>query len=341
MRGRAFGYNSLGWTIGAMLGIVLGGVIATFVGWRYIFLINVPIGIVAVVIGLRYLRDSARVNARMDIGGMILFGVSLAFLSFGGVDFASGGPSTINLIITIVGALLLPLFVLYEIKNKSPMIDFKLFKDKVLRYSIMAPFFLSLGYLAVVFLVTMYLQGVRGLTPLNASILLVPGYVVGSFLGPLMGRLSDKYGARLISTLGVVFLGVAVLVYLTLQKDTSLYVVLLGSGLSGIGISMFFPANSSAVMASAKPGSYGSVSGLLRTVQNVGILGSFVLAITVAAASIPRAVAFQIFIGTTNLTGGLSQAFISGIDSALYVSLIMLTIAGVLSLIRGKETRSD
>jgi hypothetical protein len=102
---------------------------------------------------------------------------------------------------------------------------------------------------------------------------------------------------------------------------------------------MFFPANNSAVMANARTGSYGSISGLLRTVQNIGLVGSYVLAISVAAASIPRQVAFEVFIGTTNLSGHVSQEFIFGIDHAFYVSIAILVIAGILSFVRGKDVR--
>ena len=187
----------------------------------------------------------------------------------------------------------------------------------------------------------MYLQGIRALTPLNASLLLVPGYVAGSFLGPIMGRLSDKYGSREIATLGIFFLGLAVLIYLMLGATSPLYIVLLASAVSGIGTSMFFPANNSAVMSNVRTGSFGSISGLLRTVQNIGLVGSYVLAISVAAASIPRQVAFEVFVGTTNLSGGVSQAFISGIDNAFYASLAILLIAGVLSYFRGKDIRKQ
>ena len=116
--------------------------------------------------------------------------------------------------------------------------------------------------------------------------------------------------------------------------------MLFASAVSGLGTSMFFPANNSAVMANARAGSFGSISGLLRTVQNIGLVGSYVLSISVAAASIPRQVAFEVFIGTRSLSGGVSQAFISGIDHAFYASIAILALAGILSFIRGKETRS-
>ncbi len=341
VRGRAYGYNSLGYTSGAMLGIVLGGIITTFISWQYIFFINVPIGVIAVAAGLKYVKDTTRTPAKIDLLGISLLAVALVFLSLGLVDFTTVGFSALSLTLIVIGAVLLPIFLWYDRRLENPMIDFEALKIRVLRNAVSSAFFVSLGYFSVVFLLIMYLQGIRGLSPLDAALLLVPGYVAGSFLGPLMGRLSDKYGSREIATLGVCFLGAAIFVYLTLGASSSLYIVLFGSAVSGFGTSMFFPANNSAVMANARKGSYGSISGLLRTLQNIGILGSFVLAISVAAASIPRQVAFEVFIGTTILSGGVTKGFIAGIDHAYYVSLAILVVAGVLSFIRGREVRKE
>ncbi|MGO8806374.1 MAG: MFS transporter [Candidatus Bathyarchaeia archaeon] len=338
-RGRAYGYNSLGFTAGALLGIVLGGIITSFISWQYIFFINIPIGIIAVIVGLKYLKDSEKTNAKLDLVGMGLLATALVLLSYGLVNFAAEGLSKLNFVLSVIGAALIPVFVLYDRRLVNPLIDFQALRIRVLRNAILAAFFTSVGYFSVIFLVIMYLQGIRALTPLNASLLLVPGYVAGSFLGPIMGRLSDKYGSREIATMGIFFLAVAVLIYLTMGTMTPLYIVLFASAVSGLGTSMFFPANNSAVMANARAGSYGSISGLLRTVQNIGLVGSYVLSISVASASIPRYVAFEVFIGTTSLSGGVSQAFISGIDHAFYASVAILAFAGILSYIRGKETR--
>ena len=340
-RGTAFGYLSLGWTSGAMLGIVLGGIITTYVGWEYIFFINVPIGIVATILGVRYLTDNPRVHAKLDLTGMILLGAALTFLSFAGVDFATEGTALTNIVTFCLGLALIALFVMFERRTSRPIIDFSALRNRILRYSMMAAFFLSLGYFSVVFLITMYLQGIRALSPLDAALLLTPGYVVGSLLSPYMGKLSDRYGARVLATSGTVMLILATLVYVTFRVDTPLWEVLVASGISGLGTAMFFPSNNSAVMANAPQGSYGGISGILRTVQNIGVLGSFVIAITVSAASIPRDVAFEVFIGTTNLVGGVSNAFISGIDAALLASVIIIGIAGALSWMRGHEIRGS
>ncbi len=339
-RGKAYGYNSLGFTAGALLGIVLGGIITSYISWQYIFFINIPIGIIAVIVGVKFLKDiSPCTGAKLDFAGMGLLGSALVLLSLGLVDFAASGFSALSLVLAVIGAVLIPVFVLFDRRLENPLIDFQALKIKVLRNSLLSAFFTSVGYFSVIFLVIMYLQGIRDLSPLNASLLLVPGYVAGSFLGPIMGRLSDKYGSREIATTGIFFLGLAIVVYLTMTTTSPIYIVLIASAISGVGTSMFFPANNSAVMANARAGSYGSISGLLRTVQNIGLVGSYVLAISVAAASIPRQVAFEVFIGTTNLSGGVSQAFITGIDHAFYASIAILTVAAVLSYIRGREIR--
>jgi EmrB/QacA subfamily drug resistance transporter len=339
-RGTAYGYNSLGYTSGAMLGIILGGIITTYISWQYIFFINIPIGIIAVTVGLKVLKDVEKTSAKLDLPGMGLLASVLVLISLGLVDFAAQGLNALNISLEVVGAALLPVFLWYDRRLEKPLIDFEAFKNRVLRNAIFSAFFTSVGYFSVVFLVIMYLQGIRALSPLDASLLLVPGYVAGSFLGPIMGRASDKYGSREIATMGIFFLIVAILIYLTMSATSPLYIVLFASAVSGLGTSMFFPANNSAVMANARSGSYGSISGLLRTLQNIGLVGSYVLAISVAAASIPRQIAFEVFIGTTNLSGGVSQAFIFGIDHAFYASIAILVVAGVLSFIRGREVRN-
>ncbi|NLM29362.1 MAG: MFS transporter [Methanomicrobiales archaeon] len=338
-RGAAFGYNSLGWTVGATLGIVLGGVITTFIGWEYIFFINVPIGIAALYLGTRYLKDVTRTPASLDIIGMALLTAGLALISYAAVDFAGNGLTELSATLALLGFALILIFVWHETHTKTPTISFESLKEPILKYSLLAAFLQSLGYIAVVFLITMYLQGIRGLTPLDAALLLTPGYVMGSVLGPYMGRLSDRVGARIIATIGTMVIAVAILIYMAIRVDSSLTLVLLASFISGIGTAMFYPANNSAIMAHARMEDYGSVSGALRMVQNIGVLGSFVLAITVASASIPRALAFEIFTGTSQVVGHVAGAFIQGIDAALVVSFLLLLLAGAMSWARGSEHR--
>ncbi|HNQ32963.1 MAG TPA: MFS transporter, partial [Methanoculleus sp.] len=297
------------------------------------------IGIVALYLGLRYVKGAARTQASLDLPGMALLTIALSLISYAAIDFAGNGLTTWSTIVAPLGVFFLLVFAWHEVRTRTPMIDFESLNRPILKYSLLAAFFQSLGYLAVIFLITMYLQGIRGLSPLDAALLLTPGYVVGSVLGPFMGRLSDRLGARIIATTGTLVIAAAIFIFMMLRVDSPLSIVLLASFVSGVGTSMFYPANNSAIMANARAGDYGGISGALRMVQNIGILGSFVLAITVASASIPRALAFEIYVGTSHLVGNVAGAFIQGIDAALMVSLLLLLLAGAMSWSRGSEHR--
>ncbi len=339
-RGRVFGYTSVGYNAGAMLGIVFGGLITTFIGWRYIFYINVPIGIFALLFAIQNIKAGKKIENRLDIPGTVILALSLSLISYAAVDVTSSGIDVFNEVIIITGLIMIVAFVLVERIVANPLLPLKIFRIRILSFSIMASFFQSLGFLAVVFIIIMYLQGIRGLSPLDSSLLLLPGYVIGSILGPFFGRLTDRIGSRIPATMGLAIMGLAILVYLTLTVTSSLYVVLAGSFLTGTGSSMFYPANNSAVMANSPRDLYGLSSGFLRTMANIGMLGSFVIAISIASISVPRYVAFEVFAGVLNSLGSVSASFMSGIHASLLVAIVILSIAAVLSLSRGGETRS-
>jgi MFS family permease len=178
------------------------------------------------------------------------------------------------------------------------------------------------------------------MTPWNASLLLIPGYILGGMIAPVSGRLSDRLGARVIASTGLALQACGFLVYLTLGLTTPTYVVIVAAVLNGAGSSTFFPANNSAVMASAPARSYGVVSGLLRTFSNIGMVCSFAVALLVASVSIPRQMAFEIFLGVGGFQSQLSSAFVDGMHAALAGSILVIIVALVLSILRGKEART-
>ncbi|HUK80882.1 MAG TPA: MFS transporter [Nitrososphaerales archaeon] len=340
-RGRAFGYTGFGWSAGAIMGILVGGAFVTFLNWRYIFFINLPIGLAATTVGYVRLRDSApRVRSTFDLLGMVLLGVGLYLWLTFLTDVTGSGWSLTYLPGVLAGTLLMIGFAVWERYYSSPLLNLALLKQRVLTASMLASFFQSLASFAVLFLVIMYLQGPRGLSPWDASVLLIPGYVLGGLVAPIAGRLSDKVGARVIASLGLLIQAVGMLTYYTLSLGTPLYVVILGSIMTGAGSSCFFPANNSAVMASAPRGAYGIASGLLRTFSNIGMVSSFAVALLIASLSIPRQLAFEIFLGTGGINGALSAAFVDGLHSALVGSISLLGVALLLSVLRGKEART-
>ena len=339
-RGRAYGITSIGWNVGAVLGILLGGVIITFLGWRDIFFINVPLGAVALWIGVRTLRDRHRSGSqRLDIPGVLLLGAGLFLVLLALTESSSSGWVTGDLMELAGGVLCLACFVVWERWVPEPVLQLGILRQRVLAASVSASFFQGLGGFAVLFLVIMYLQGVRGLSPFDASLLLVPGYVLGGVIAPFAGRLSDRLGARTPASIGLGLQIVAFGIYSTLGTATPLAVVVVAALANGIGSGFFFPANNSAVMANAPQHQYGVASGLLRTFANVGMVASFAVALLAATLAIPRAYVFAIFLGVGQLKGPLAAAFVTGMHHALELAAVLIAVALVLSLLRGKEAR--
>ncbi len=334
-RGRAYGFNAVGWNIGAILGILIGGVIITYISWRWIFWINVPTGIVALALALPYLHDRGhRQRQRIDWAGMVALGVGLFLILWAMVKL-----STVSFSGEIAGALVLGIvclvaFVVIERIVKEPMVDLAMFRIPTMPSALLAALFQGIGTFAVFFLVIMYLQGVRHLTPLHASLLLVPGYLIGAAFAPYGGRLADRIGPLLPATIGLVVQIGALAIYAQMSLHTTYALVVIASVVNGIGGAGFYPANTTSVMTIVPGKAFGTASGLLRTFSNIGMVFSFAVAVLVAARSISKQKAFEIFVGTTSLPKHLSQTFNTGLHSSFYAAMSFIVVAMVLSSTR-------
>src|SRR5689334_6755455 len=320
LRGKAYGYTSVGWTMGAIIGIVLGGLIVTYISWRWIFWINVPVGVAALAVATRVLHDKAeRSRRRLDLPGMITLGLGLFGVLWAMTRLANTAFDATVTGFLIGGLVLIGVFVLIERRVAEPMLPLSIFRVPTMSASLLASLFQGLASFAVLFLLIMYLQGPRGLSPIHASLLLVPGYVLGSVVGPYAGRLADRRGPVLPATAGLAIQVASLAIYAQLTVTTGLWVVVLAS--------FFFPANSSAVMKAAPPESFGIASGMLRTFANIGMVFSFAVAILIASRSISRGLAFAIFVGSTSLHGAVAVAFTSGLHAAFYASMGFMALA--------------
>ncbi len=341
-RGRAYGITSVGWNVGALLGIVLGGVLTTFLGWQYIFFINVPIGAVAVILGIRNLKDVQMHKSTLDLTGTVILGISLTLISIGSIFIASNGVTSLEVLAIVVGLALLPVFAYNEMRVKNPIINVKLFREKLLSFSLMASFLQGIGGLSITFLLIMYLQGVRGLSPLDSSLLLTPGYVVASVLAPFMGRFADRGKPGIVAGVGLMFIFASLMLYyFALTPSTPFADILAITVITGVGSSMFWPSNAAAVMFNAPKQYYGSVSGVSRTLGSIGTALSYVMSITVATLTIPRYVAFEIFLGTNVLAGKVDSLFVSGLHFAFLVSALIILTASVFSILGGGTRKEE
>lgn len=349
--GRAFGVNSIVWGIGAVLGIILGGVIITYTSWRLIFLINVPIGIFATLWAYRTLKESitkSTAKETFDLPAALTFTFGLLSVLLGvtwGLIYGWHDSST--LIFLGIAPLFFVGFGVWEGKfTKSPIVDFSLFRSRVFSFSVLAALVQSLAIFSVNFLLIFYLEGITGLSVLAASYLIIPLAVSSAILGPLGGILSDRLGPRIISSSGL-GLAFAALVLLTrLTTTTPLLEIAVIETLAGSGLGLFWPSNTSAIMSAIPPMRFGVGSGVMNTFRNTGMIMSFALSLTAATSVIPAYVVYSLFIG--KLTGKLSStyasSYLSGQSFAFEISAALIIVAIVFSIlgsgvIREKTTR--
>jgi EmrB/QacA subfamily drug resistance transporter len=344
-RGTALGFNAMTFGAGAILGPILGGVILAVASWPWVFLINLPIGIVGTFLSYRLLRPLPRRRGeRLDLVGTASFSVSLLALLLGLTEAISLG-FTAPPILALFGVFVagLAFFIWWERRASCPALDLRLFRSRVFDFSVSAALLQALAIFAVQLLVVLYFQVVRGYSPLSAALLLLPLPVALALISAVSGRLSDRIGARIPATAGLLFQAAGVLVLSTPTLDTPYPLTATGLVLTGLGGGLFFSPNTSAAMtaaATAVPGRLGVASATLATLRNTGQVTSFALALAVAAASLPKELALGLFAGTTvTLSPALKAAFVEGMRSALHVSLAICLVAAGFSYVRGPEER--
>ncbi len=342
-RGRALGINAVTWSIGGVFGPILGGFILAVTNWRWIFFINIPIGIFGALWGYRALKElSTRGREeKFDPVGAATFSISLIALLVAltlGIDLSWTSPLIVSLFVLFV--VMLAVFFWWERRVTSPVLDLSLFKNRVYNFSVISAMLQSLGLFAVSFLIVFYLQGVRGYDALTAALMMAPLSIVISVVAPVSGLVSDRIGARGPATVGLLLQAAALWWFTRLTPTTSYVELAAGLALMGLGGGMFFPSNTSAAMNSAPRNRLGIASATLATLRQAGMVTSFALSLAVAAGSLPRDVMMQLFLGN-NVTLGSApmQAFVIGMHSAFIVSLVLLLVAAVISMVRGKEER--
>ena len=344
-RGKAFGANSIVWGSGVVVGIVLGGLIITYTSWRLIFLINLPIGAFGTIWAYRTLKENrTNLTSRyIDLPATVSFTIGLLALMLGvtwGIIYSWNDPVT--LLSIALSPFILAFFVYWETKrSRDPVIDFVLLRNRVFTLSLTTAMLQSVALFSVDFLLLFYLEGISGLSVLTASYLIIPMAVALSLVGPFAGRLSDRFGARIIASLGLTIQVGVLLLLRELTTTTPLIQIAMIEAIYGIGGGLFWPANTSAIMASSPPARYGVSSGMMNTFRNTGMVMSFALTLTAITGVIPTSIIFQLFIGTFSgtLAPDYASAYLSGQSYAFGISAVLLIASVLFSLVRGKESR--
>ena len=298
-RGRALGFNQVAGTFGSVSGLALGGILAgSFLGWRSIFWINIPIGTIATIWAYFKLKETSepRKGEKLDPLGNILFGAGLTISLVGLMLGALIGWTPTYLGAIGVGVLCIAGFVVAEMKVGYPMMDLSLFKIRAFAAGMASNLLASLARGGFSLVLVFYFQGVLLLDAFTAGLMLIPFSVAFVTFGPLSGYLSDKYGSRGFATAGLLIVAVALL-WLGLLQFQDYNQILLPMIIAGAGGGMFVAPNVASIMNATPAARRGVASGMSSTLINTGFLLSLGLAFAVMATSVPVDVLQQIFSG--------------------------------------------
>ncbi len=332
-RGLALGTNMVSGVGGSILGLVLGGVITSVASWRFIFFINVPIGVFATAWAYLRLREISAPSRSetLDTAGALMFSASIASLLLGSTFYTLGGMTAgasassgvfyttfhpyllISYVAFALSPALMAVFVVNEIYfAKHPLVKFSLFRSRAFSTGVLASSLLAVGRGGIMFLMVFYFEGVKGLSAFNAGLQLVPMSLGFLLVGPISGILSDRVGYRGFTTAGVL-LSALVLVFLSvLPQNAPAYEVSGVLALAGIGGGLFGSPNIASIMGSMRANERGVGAATNSTMLNV----SSMIALTIAFVFIGTTVNVSNFI--TLFIGTLKNLPVSVVSSAGY-----------------------
>ena len=333
--GVAIGTNQMMIALGAILGPIVGGWLASL-GWQWVFWFNVPIGVVGTVWAVLTLRDTAPSHARepVDVWGNASYAAGFALLmiglSIGGIESWAGVTRFL-----VPGALFLAAFVLIERRVKAPMLDLRLFSDLSFTLNNAQVFLNAIVRMALTFLFVFYFQGAKGVDAVVAGVLLVPlalGLLIAS---PLAGRLSDRAHPRRLILTGLALTTLSMLGFAVALDLHTPYAVIAGLMFAaGIGSGLFNSPNSSLIMGSVAPDRRGVASGVRTLLLSVGSVVAIIFTLSVVVARVPREVMLRVFSGlASNLPASTLSPFIAGLKEAFWLLALLSAVSVVLALL--------
>ncbi len=276
-RGKALGILAAAVALGTMIGPPAGGFIVSFLNWNFIFWINVPIGIIVFLLGLKYLPKGARNDEQIDKSGAALqfFGTILLFGAL--IQAQKTGFENLYILSTIFLALvLIALFVKLERSQRQPLLDLSILKNRLFSLSLVCALISFLCIQASNILLPFYLQDTLKLTPSQAGLFMMLSPLIVAVFSPVCGTISDRMGSESITLIGLLFMGAGFFLMSGLRERSPIALCALFVSIMAIGQSLFQPANNSLIMSACpknKLGIAGSVNSLVRNLgQSVGLI---------------------------------------------------------------------
>ncbi len=338
--GKAMGILSMIMAAAFVVGPILGGFL-TMIDWRLNFFFNVPIGMVVTIWAHLKLKEIAVLpkGETFDLKGMVLFTVafltSMIYLTAGFIMGLTSLPMLFSLVIAIVS---FAAFLRVERRAVYPLMDLNLFKIRIFSYGQLSNLLNSIARGAVMILLILFFQGPRGYDPLTASILTIPLAIGLAITGPIGGVLSDRYGSRVISTVGLVISLAGLLGLATMHYDTPYWILAVWMFINSFGSGLFQPPNTSAIMSSVSPERRGVASSMRAFFNSAGMVLSMGIAFPLIMGTISITEMMDMFVvGGGHMPVAVQEAFTAGITGAFLLSAVITVPAIIVSAMRGRE----
>ena len=347
-RGKALGFHLSVVGTGAIAGPALGGILVSALGWRSVFFVNVPIGLITIAVSLLVLaggtanrspRESSSLDRpSFDWGGALLSAFALlALLLVVGNLNRMGWDSPAILIGALTGVSSLGVFIWWELRSAAPMLDLRLFRRKLVALGIAAGWIAFLGTSAARFMMPFYLQRVLEYSPRDIGLLMIPPALCMVIVGPVTGQLSDRFGWRPFTFSGLALSAVAWFVLATrLSETSSVALVIAMLMLQSTGTALFNSPNNSSIMSAVERSSYGVMSSLTQLVRN----SANVISVAVATAVIVFTMgSLGVEASLDAVSPEVAGAFVRGLNRVFWMMGGLLVIGMIIVLARGERRR--
>jgi len=324
-RGRALGISVAATYTGLSVGPILGGFLTQHFGWRSIFLASVPLGLAIIPLVVWRLKGewAAAKGESFDFIGSVIYSLSLVVVMYG----FSQVPALPGAWLILLGVLGILAFVFWETRVGSPVLNMSLFRhNTVFAFSNLAALINYSATSAVGFLLSLYLQYVKALSPQDAGLVLVSQPVMMAIFSPLAGRLSDRIEPRVVASTGMALTTIGLLPFVFLNERTPLAFIVASLVLLGFGFALFSSPNTNAVMSSVEHRFYGVASATLGTMRLTGQMLSMGIAMLILA----------IYVGKVQITAAYYARFLTSLRTAIAVFAVLCFLGIFASLSRGK-----
>lgn len=343
-RGKAIGIQGAVQAISMSVGPFVGGILIATAGWRSIFYINIPIGILGTLAAILILPSDRKVRERekVDYLGAAFFASGLAFivLAFNEVVKLGWGSRTI-ITYFMSGIILLALFIITELRVEHPLIDLKLFKNATFLIGNLTSMLSYYVLFAIMFLMPFYLERVLGYSVALTGSLLTPLLLAMAVVAPFSGYISDKYGPRIMTTSGMLISALACFSILFLGESANLPVLVAVLAFLGVGMGLFTPSNNSAIMGSAPSEKWGVAGGFLNMTRSLGLIFGVNISGVIFSTLEHRYLAEKGYLNVKNVFSNGSvpipvkaNAFMHGFIMVIMVLMAVTVLSAVLSSVR-------